>query len=827
MRVPPPGLLKLDRLALLADVRARIAEVLPQYAQGEEDPTDPGWLLLEQAAWLAEVLSEQLDQYPFAAVQHFVHMMGGRLRPAHPAVGVLLADVSKDGVLELDPRRPSPWRFFTPQDEEMDTIEFVPAESGVELRRASLRSMCEISGDELYLTGPTATTEGLAGAEMWRGSRRRSRVFAREELWFDAVTNNPDGLKEALDNALKLLAERRIGWLRFRVEEVARERIRLVAVIDPAGAFERTAPGGLWIGGDLEGDWGMLDGTTWTPVVTIRRHSMLPSHLHDQFPLPGFEEGQILLTDIPENFPVAELLERKASPTPEVVIEAIWETLANLDARLAPIRPLTQVNFLPGPEEDDLEPTWVAAALSSGGWSQLVRSQPRTIFHVHLAEQAAQKGRLRVGMLFEVPHTVKIPQPDAIGINAEGGVERTKISVQEVWRLPAPPRERTHLMPTLVAYDVQLVPGMTGVLLSVSGEPVAGMLNPLLIVNAPAVSDGRSLTITRNVPTEYSLLFEDVVDRSVIDQLLEEAVPKGAGDRLRKLPLSYFTVADQEPMYDFDGVSLDPAEGSMTLNAPDAAGQSRPFRPGARIRVEWYRRTNGARGNRAAGLVRLVEQPVALVPKIEAVTNPLGTFFGADRETPEMAVERMFGPSEGTPVMAADYERLVRQALGNRARGWMVRCWTYAERALVSSAFWPFQEAADDPDVEVEAALADLAAAGPETLLVVVGPTDSVIADEDLDWARRAIVRLVERLARRMPTVRRAVVARFWPLRLAHADGLDVPRLPSWSFTTLPGVLSDPTGRHATSVPKAVVVLNAAVVESAVESTALVDLEVG
>ena len=68
MRVPPPGLLKVDRGLLLQDVRERLAERIPHYANLDQDPTDPGWLLLEQAAWLVELLSEQLDAYPYAAV---------------------------------------------------------------------------------------------------------------------------------------------------------------------------------------------------------------------------------------------------------------------------------------------------------------------------------------------------------------------------------------------------------------------------------------------------------------------------------------------------------------------------------------------------------------------------------------------------------------------------------------------------------------------------------------------------------------------------------------------------------------------------------------
>lgn len=815
MRVPPPGLLKLDRDLLLKDVRARLAEAIPKYANPDYDPTDPGWLLLEQSAWLVELLSEQLDQYPFAVVRRFVHMMGGHLRPAHPAVGVLLCEVTDDGVMEQSDRRPSQYRFFTPQDEDMETVEFVPAESGVTLRRMKFQSMCEIAGDELFLVGPTGLASGLDAQAMWRSGRRRSRVFMREEIHYDAVTNNPDDLVEALTNAIKMLDEKRVGWLTLRIERVSAERIRLVARIDPSGAFTRLAPGGIWVGGDLEGDWGTLDGSTWTPVVTIAPHPMLPPHLHDQFPLPGFEEGQILLTDIPENFPVSQLLVRKASPTPEAVVEAVWTTLGNLDSRVGVIKPAVRVHFEPFADAGDLEPGWVGDALASGAWSRLARNQPKTVFHLVLPEATPKAGaEARIALVYELPHTTgALPKLEAIALTADGAVERTKVEAREAWRMPAPPAEGSHVMPTIVAYDMSLPKGTAGLLLASSGEPMAAMSNALMVINAPAVPDGRSVVVQRNIPQEYSLLFEDVVDRGVVDQLLEEPIPTNAAAMIRKLPLSWFPVADQDAVEDFAGLSLDASQGTMTVNAPDATGSYRTFRPGARLRIEWYRRTQGAKGNKPANSVRLVEQPANLLPKISAVTNPLGTFFGAERETPDAAIDRMFGPSEGTPVMAADYERLVRQTLGNRGRGWVVRCWTYAERALVSTAFWPFSDGEDEPDPEVQRVFAEMDGAGPETLLVALGPSDDVISDEDLDWARRAVRRTVERWSRRLPNIRRAVVTRFWPLVLTVPEGGEAPLLPTFEVGRMSGVLADVKGRIAHERPRAVLLLNAAVTE--------------
>ena len=70
MRVPQPGLLQLDKEDLLNDVREWLAERYPDYAdESDYDATDPAWIILEQSAWLVELLSQQLDFYPYSMVQ--------------------------------------------------------------------------------------------------------------------------------------------------------------------------------------------------------------------------------------------------------------------------------------------------------------------------------------------------------------------------------------------------------------------------------------------------------------------------------------------------------------------------------------------------------------------------------------------------------------------------------------------------------------------------------------------------------------------------------------------------------------------------------------
>ncbi len=759
------------------------------------------------------MLSEQLDKYPFTVVQQLVHMMGGQLRPAQPAIGVGVAQVSKEGRVELDNRRPSPWRFFTPQDEEMESVEFVPVESGVNLRNCYFRSACTFESDELRLVGPMATAAGLDGQVIWRKPARASKVFDAERIRFTAVTNNVDGLMEAFENALKLLEERRVGWLKLQYEQVGREKVVLTAEVDPAGAFATAAPAGIWAGGDLLGDWGTLDGTTWTPSVSIQEHPLLPPHLHGQYPLPGYEEGQILLTDIPENFPVAELLRRKASPMPEAVVEAIWKTLGNLDSRILAIKPSIGVDFGSQEDADDLEPEWVAQVLTAGLWSELDAGQPNTVFHVDMSPGKSEAGTLRVALVFESGRNARFPKPRFFASDAKGKLGRSPLEAREAWRLSLPPRRGAKIMPTVVAFDVTIAAGASDVLVISGGMPTGAMVNAFLIGNVPAVADGRSLVIERNVPTDVTMLFDDLIDGKVMEQLLEEPIHPTAASVLRALALSHFPVADQEAIVDWDGVKLDVSEGALTINAPSADGTFRVVRPGTRLRLDWYRRTDGERGNKPAGVIRLVEQPPQVVPTIDAITNPLGTYYGSNREEPEAAIERLFGPAGGTPVLAADFERVVRQALGNRGRGWMVRCWTYAERALVSTSLWPIVGPEEPQDADIVELGIALDEAGPDTLLVAIGLPGGVLPDDDLDWARRTVKRSVQRLARRLPTVKEALVTRLWPLRMEVTSEAEEFLTPSYDLDHMVGEVFDSIGRTMAERPKAVVLLNAAVTE--------------
>ncbi len=811
MRVPPPKSLKLDRAALLQDLRDRLAERLPDYAPGAEiPPTDPGWILLEQAAWMVELLSEQLDRYPYNVIQQLVHLMGGALRPAHPSLGVVVVQPEAPGVVRQPRDRPSPYRFYTAQSETRDIIEFVPAEGAVVVRPGSIDSFAALEDGELYRAGGPEGDSGLGRQIAWAGAGRRSRVFDREEITWTLVANDAAALAKTLRAATEALeADRGLGWLALSVAADGDSRVVMTGRIDPARAFAQSAPGGLAPGGDLVGRWGRLMDSTWTPPVKIADHPGLPLRLRDTRPLPGDEEGTLLVPAVPAQFPVAELLERRAAPLPDAVVDAVWANLVGTDAKLAPLRPVVRRRIAPPPEvpEGEEEPAWVDAALRGDAWRALDNGRDRSFVHVALAPDGRGAGVLRVGL---VPARGQrgLPTVEVLGVDADGGLGRAPLEIREAWTLPAPARGGGRGMDRVMALDITLADEHTGALIAADGQLVGAFLNPLMVANAPAIRDGRTVSLDRTVPTSISLLHQDVLTEAVVRQLLEGPVPEAAAEALRRLPLSWMDVDGQDPIVDFQGVSVDASAGELTLNAPDPSGEARTLRPGASVEIGWYRRTDGAHGDVEPGAVEYVGQSARQRPRLNAVTNPLGTWFGAAREQEADAIDRLFAPSGDTPVLPSDWERLVHRALGSRGRGWLVRCWSYAERALVSAGTWPL----DGRDAEAMALRDALEDAGPETLLVVVGPKDELLPAEDLDWARQAVEQLVQQVRRRLPAIRGAVVTRFWPLSMRTEEDTAPPPLPCFDVNDMAGTLVDPTGREAAPPAREAVLLNAAVV---------------
>ncbi|MFT4976221.1 MAG: hypothetical protein ACI8S6_002117 [Myxococcota bacterium] len=831
MRVPPPGLLKLDRAALLRDLRERLAEHYPDYADEEDfDSTDPAWILLEQAAWLVELLSEQLDRYPFSAVQQFVHMMGGSVIPAQPSIGVAVIGSESPGALAQQRDRPAPWRFFTIQTEDIDLIEFVPVEPSTDIRNVRILSISEFLDGELYCLGGSSMKTGLQAHECWISPPARSRIFNGERVRYDILSNNAEDLLETLNKALESLGERKLGWLELEAEQISTERLALHARINLAGAFSETVPGGLADGTDIDGQWGTLDDSNWTPPVRVSSDGTLPSLLRGTAPLPGLRSGTILIPGVPENFSVKKLLDRHAAPIPTGVVKAIWGTLTHMDQKLANLSPSIH-RSIDEPEEAPDEPLWVSDSLAQGMWGTLADRARQTYIHIDLSEHDLHASSLRVAFVLKNVSEDDHRDIRVFGIEEVGGLSRVQLSHKVVWRLRLPDPEGGRRLVLVMGLDIKVSEKHKELLIATEYRPISVLTNAVLIANAPPVNDGREIVVTRNVPESVSLLYEDLVNKQVMGHLLEHGIPQDAAEIFKKLPLSSMSVIGQEPVRDFEGVGFDPTAGQMTVNAADDMGFQRVLRPKDVVSLDWYRRTDGAQGDVAPGLIELVEQPPRSNPTLTGVRNPLGTFFGAAREQEQEAIDRLFTPGGGIPVMPSDWERLIRVALGAKGRGWMVRCWSHAERALISNAIWPLELPGNvDPQVEAELIQlrAELKDSGPETLLVVLGPMSGSPSEEHLDWARQVVRGLVRRHMKRLPVVKRAVVTRFWPLTAIMVDEPQDLPMPCFSIPDIVGnleveeghsdsiaTLQDETGREVLP-PNARLLLNAAVVRTVV-----------
>lgn len=797
MRVSPPAGLRQNAADLLADVRDRLASRLPDRTD-VGDPTDPGWLLLEQAAWMVEQLSGQLDDYPLGIVQQLLHLMGARLLPARPALGVVGVEVERAGTLDWDPARLAPLRLFTEQSEAAEMVEFAPVERGVSLRPLSIAGISALREGELY-----RPAESRASAiALWQGALQRSTLFQGERTRYRFVAANVENLKTALNAAIARLAEARIGWLQLEIEDEDARGLTLVARVDPAAAFAPAAPSGLTPGGDLVADWGTLDDVGWTPSIRVADDPSVPLRLRGRTPLPE-GDGRILLPGLPANLPIDGLLVSRAAPLPTDVCVAIWTTLTHADTRLAEYRPVIQRSY---PEPDTAEPQWIGGAIDSDLWYRLAPG-PRTLVHVRLGEG---EGTVRVGLVFQGGDT-QVPPIQVFAEERSGLVPDAPLEHRIAWRLPCPAREPGRGSALAVALDVQVPAGALGVLVAVEGPCEGAIGNPMLVIQAPGVRDGREVPIDRNVPEGVSLLRPDIVGPDVVADLLTEPLPEETRALLRALPLAWFEVTRQEPVVDFAGVGLDPSAGEMTLNGVDWRGVQRPFRRGDQLQLRWYRATDGGLGNVAAGALQTAEQEGGDGPLLVRVENPLPTFYGSAREEESAAITRLFGPSD-SPVLPGDFERQFRHALGTHAAGWEIRCWTYAERALVTTALWPLPRLGVEGDPDRAALLAELAEAGPEKLLVLVGPRSGEMSAADLDWARRTIRGVCARLGRRLPTVRDAVVGRLWPLTLECQGPMPEVALPCFTVEGLAGELVDERGRRA--APPRALLLNAAVVQT-------------
>lgn len=805
MRVSPPPVIELDPEALLRDVRDRLAARVPAWRDGEPDPTDPAWLLLEQSAWMVGLLQQQLNDYPFWVTRQLLHLMGAELWPARPAVALVGVTPREAGVLQSAPDAPPPWRFVCAQTEERDVVEFSPMEPSVPVRPATLRGLSEVRDGELFkLALPAEELEGLWAVA---DAPRRATILGREMVRYRVVAANADAILEPLAEAIQQIDQRRLGWLHLSFEKLTETEVAIDARIDAAGAFAHTVPAGRTAGGDVEAHWSALDTSPWTPPVLIAEDGALPSRVRGHSPMPGPVEGTLLLPSIPAQYATDALLVRRAVPMPPSVPDAIWRTLAMLDSRLAGLQPIIERGV--AAVDDPTEPTWVPAVLASAAWSLVSGTTRRTIVHVDFPEGATEGGPFRTALVCAGAGAP--PRVQVVTLLENGRVLPNTKDAKVLWSLPVPSAQNPRQPDMAHCFEVDLEVDTVGALLVVEGALRGALVNPLLVINAPVVQDGRSVAVERSVPEAISLTSEDLVTRDVLEDLILAPLPASLHSVVRSLRVSRLSLEGGRAIDDYAGVQVDPSAGVVLVNAPDRRGQARELRSGTVVNLDWYRRTDGGVGNVEAGAIAFVEQPPSAEPELLAVYNPLPAMHGAARETEDQCQQRVFGPAAGLPILPTDWERELRAALGARGRAWWVRCWGHSERTLLTPQLWPLPDARGSTavtDPELLRLERTLQSAGPEVLLFAIGSEGAPIGDADLAFAQQAADALVARVRVRLPTVRRAEVTRLW---LLSADAVpEGVSLPTHEPSQLGCTLKDSLGRTA-AAPRAGLLLNAVV----------------
>ena len=772
MNVPPPDSLKLDASTLLEDVRERLAERHPVFERSF-DETHPAWIVLQEAAWMVQNLSEQLDEYPWAVLQQFAHLLGARLRPAQPSIGFVTVEPSEAGVL-TEPT-PGRWRFFSPRTEDRDLIEFSLAEQNIPVMPTTLEEPCRVIGGELY--------HGSFNHPI------QSQIFSTETITWTLLASASDRLESLIEKAIERLTQSHsIGWLQLSVR-TEDERVILTATLDVNGAFASLPP--VTTGGDVHGDWGTLDNSTWTPDVRIAPHPLLSRASQGERPMAGQGNQQLLIPNVPAGISTCDLLIRDARPAPDEIADAIWTTLVNVEARLSPLRP-TAVR---GVRSAIGEPSWVNAALKQHAYSTLIDRANQSVAQVNLGDRSTSKIRLGWTGAVERLRTFAI---------FETGIQPGALPHTPSWQERFP--DAFGALVQVQTYEVEVPEGATGLVLVADGQAKSVLTNPLLLINAPVVRDGREITIERSIPEPVHLLYRDVVTPSVLMRLCRSGLDSSISALLQDLSVCHMVV-EGEDLLDYHGTEVDPSEGRVIFNAPDEQGITHAIRRGKEVLIDWYRHTDADNANLPPGSIVLVEQAPTIHPQLEGVTNPLATSHGSPREGQQAAIDRVFGPPLPVPITPGDWERLIRQALGPRSRDWLIRAWSYAERSLMSTAIWP----PESTQVEAESErLRDvLQHADPHTLLVALGPSHGSLQKADLSWARGVIQGLIREWSDRIPMVEEVIVTALWPLRLQGGSPMTTP---AYSLRGLHGNLVDAVGR-STSPPRATLLLNAAIVE--------------
>ncbi len=765
MRFPDPTPRHLKRAELLDHVREELRRRYPSFAGVLDIPGDPGWMLLEQAAWMAEVTSEVLAEQPREVIEYLLALLGRDLRPATPAIGVVALAVERHGVLD----GASPPALFAPTTAGREQVDFTLVEPQVPLVAGRITGSYRLSRGQLF--GQHIDRVDFPHGLVLVGPQERDLSLVDSERILYRIERHPDPVLEAvLEKLVAAFNEGSaadVGWLSLSWERRG-AGVDLTASIDVAAPFPED---GLERRPRRYGRIG-----DWRPEILAR-----PG-------LPGVvavldATGTPAVLECPAELPAAQLL-RPSEVAPERFPETLWNhfrvVLAS-DGEQLPHAPPWSRSVV----SERRTPRWLRELPFSAHWSRVSESSGALLsFDLGAMEPERE---FRVALLLDGADVDY--RPPAIEVLMENG---TAPQIEAEWSLVLPrPRalgpgvahvavyglnsQHVRASGTVVLHPVRRGPG--------GGRVLGAMLNPALVLNAPAGHDGRTVHVGLKAG-EVDLLWPDLVDRRVLRRV-EEGFPGATARPLREL-LDGFDVAQleiwrrgvlQEELTDWHRMRLDPSVGRAQYGVPDHKGE-RALAAGVDVRIVSYRRTSGARGNLDEGEIQGFEQSETDRPKLIGVTNPLPTHLGEDTETAGQAVYRMFGPERGeVPTVPSDLERVARDALGPDEQGWTVRVWTHAERVLLDTRFWADEHGPAWLRAGARRARTRLDQLGPRGVLVAIGDPDRLVDEARFVALSASIQRRIEAIADRVPYTHGCVVVPIQPLTL-HCQDEEAPELP-------------------------------------------------
>lgn len=761
MRVPNPPSLRIDRRELLKSIEGDLRKRAPQLNLA--DPTDPGVMLLEQAAWMVETLSERLNRVPERTLEQITQLLGLELQAARPAIGVVVLSVDVPGALNVTRESPAPLRFVSPATERSWATDWVPLEPSVFLGEDEIAALLHVENRQLAVRA-MGTAEFPGSGFVQVGPPNRADLFDQVEIvaWISTTTPNEDA--EKLRANLHVLTKTR-KWLRARIispEKGEASRVGLALSVDLPAALDGLVPvqqAGL--APQLH-----LPLSDVGPFRLELRYADLPEVPPEirGMPVPSEGRGQhrhLIVSGLAWGLPVDRLLAAPASPPSTLLARSAWEELTlgtSLHARAHQLR-----YELHPIREADLQPWARAMVRFHPQWEEQFSSGAKYLVLIRLGEHD-QPRTARVGLLG------KSPRPSFWVL----GEDWAPTTATGAWTLLVATSPGQHM--GFSAWDVRIPAGSRWLLGVVEGNLDAAAANPILTINAPTVRDGRGVPIVHTTPELVTLLRKDIVTRDGVDRdrahpLLQDPLgaPGGASELLNRFPIASISTSDGGSIDDWVGVGLDAATGELSLNAPDEEAFTRQLSPRTTVKLQWYRYTDGAAGNLPVGAIRQLQGEKGTSLQVHGVYNPIPTFGGLDREPAGAAIERLLASGGGFPIVPADFERLVRHALRRRGKQWVVRCWTASERRLLPWTWWSPDGQRTDHQRTLQSKL-DLA--GAETLLFVVGPPGSDATDTEMLQAEQAVREALTELKKRLPLVRDALVVRHWSLHEVRSSEL-------------------------------------------------------